>query len=115
MEPKNTNDYNNIKNEVAIMMMCAECDSVLQCIDLYDYHEKLWVFLELFDIGAMTEILEEKKGDIPENVCAYILYKVLEGLQFLHQRGIAHRDIKSDNILANSNGDIKLADFGYAT
>lgn len=32
----------------------------------------------------------------------------------MHRRNIVHRDIKSDNILINNNGDLKLADFGYA-
>jgi len=67
------------------------------------------------DVGAITECLEERKGVIEEKVCKYILRCVLEGLYFLHSRGIVHRDIKSDNILVNTDGDIKLADFGYAT
>ena len=50
-----------------------------------------------------------------EKVIAYILRKTVEGLLYLHSRGIVHRDIKSDNVLLNSKGDIKLADFGYAT
>lgn len=32
----------------------------------------------------------------------------------MHLKNIVHRDIKSDNILISENGDLKLADFGYA-
>ena len=60
-------------------------------------------------------MLEERRGKIDEKICAYILRKTLEGLHYLHSRGIVHRDIKSDNILINMQGDIKIADFGYAT
>lgn len=66
------------------------------------------------DGGCLTPIVEEKKGNISENVCAYILQQTLKGLHYLHQRNIVHRDIKSDNILVNLEGDLKLADFGYA-
>ena len=71
--------------------------------------------MELMDVGALTELLEEKKGNIDERFCAYILRKSLEGLYYLHSKSIIHRDIKSDNILCNKHGDIKLCDFGYAT
>lgn len=66
------------------------------------------------DAGCLTPIVEERKGNIPENVCAYILQQTLKGLHALHQRNIVHRDIKSDNILINDRGQLKLGDFGYA-
>ena len=67
------------------------------------------------DEGCLTPLVEDKKGDIPENICAYILQQTLIGLEYLHKKNIVHRDIKSDNILINSDGELKLADFGYAT
>lgn len=97
------------------MMMCQQEGSILKCIDAYDFKEKLWIILEFMNFGALTGLLEEKKGRLDEKLCAYLLRRTLEGLNYLHARGIVHRDIKSDNILINSEGDVKLADFGYAT
>src|SRR5271167_1525771 len=43
-----------------------------------------------------------------------LLRQMLDGLHYLHRRGILHRDIKGSNILINANGHLKLADFGLA-
>jgi len=97
------------------MQMCkGQCPNIIGCYEGYDYKQRLWIFLEYMNAGCLTPIVEERKGNIPEKVCAYILFETLSGLAYLHQRGIMHRDIKSDNILVGMNGDIKLGDFGYA-
>ena len=94
--------------------MCKDNDNVIMCYDAFDYRQRLWIFLEFMDGGCLTPIVEERKGNISEGVCLFILYQTIKGLASLHKRNIMHRDIKSDNILVNEQGDLKLADFGYA-
>lgn len=50
----------------------------------------------------------------PEKFIAYVCYQAMRGLEFLHFTHRLHRDIKSDNILYDHRGNIKLADFGFA-
>lgn len=54
-------------------------------------------------------------GKFPEGLVAVYVYQVLEGLVYLHDQGIIHRDVKGSNILATKEGSVKLADFGVAT
>ena len=62
----------------------------------------------------LDKIIEVFKGQLSEDICKYILYKVLRGIHALNNKGIIHRDIKSENILVNKNGQIKIADFGLS-
>lgn len=54
-------------------------------------------------------------GKFPETLVAVYICQVLEGLVYLHDQGVIHRDIKGANILTNKDGCVKLADFGVAS
>jgi len=113
-ELKTANDRQLMFNEVGLMNMCKENKIVLEVFDAYDHGGCLWIFVELMDGGALTEIIEKLYLTYTENVVKYILRQTLLGLHYLHQRHIIHRDIKSDNILVDTSGNVKLADFGYS-
>jgi serine/threonine protein kinase len=51
---------------------------------------------------------------IPEPIIAFICREMLNGLAFLHSKNKVHRDLKSDNILVDTAGVVKIADFGFA-
>ena len=100
-------------NEVALMNMCEDNDFVLRIYEQYEYKGCLWIFVEIMD-DALTPVIEKCCRTYSENSCKYILRQTLLGLQYLHARHIIHRDIKSDNILVDKQGQVKLADFGYS-
>lgn len=71
----------------------------------------LTIAMELLEGGALTSALETII--FCEEHISYIMKRCLQGLGYMHDRNIIHRDIKSDNILMGRDGSVKLSDFGF--
>ncbi|KAH6604533.1 ste ste11 cdc15 kinase, partial [Trichoderma cornu-damae] len=76
--------------------------------------ECLNIILEYCENGSLHSICREY-GKFPENLVGVYMTQVLQGLQYLHDQGVIHRDIKGANILTTKDGTVKLADFGVST
>lgn len=76
--------------------------------------ENLNIILEYCENGSLASILK-RFGKFPESLVAVYMRQVLEGLVYLHEQGVIHRDIKGANILTNKDGSVKLADFGVSS
>ena len=73
----------------------------------------LYLFLEFCGGGDLEALLEKSK--IPYSVAKLIICEIILGLEFIHSVEIIYRDLKPSNILIDSAGHIRLADFGLAT
>eukprot|EP00744_Colponema_vietnamica_P014309 GILI01020032.1.p1 GENE.GILI01020032.1~~GILI01020032.1.p1 ORF type:complete len:517 (+),score=109.31 GILI01020032.1:115-1665(+) len=106
-------ELQDIRNEIALMKL-SEHPNVVRCFETYAFSNALWLVLELMDAGCLTDVVRHYAGRIPENSMAFVCREVLRALLFLHSSHRMHRDLKSDNILVSSSGEVKLGDFGYA-
>lgn len=70
--------------------------------------------MEYCGAGSVSDIMRLRKKTLSEDEISTILSDTLKGLEYLHLRRKIHRDIKAGNILLNSEGHAKLADFGVA-
>lgn len=69
--------------------------------------------LELLPNGELCEVLVET-GALSQEAARYLFWQILNAIDFLHSKGLAHRDIKLENILLDQNFDAKLVDFAFA-
>lgn len=102
----------NLRNEIALQAMSIH-PNIVSYINTYAKDDVLWVVMEYIDGGPLTEVLGPSIA-FPEPCIAYVCKAMLQGLAFLHRQHRLHRDIKSDNILVDFNGAVKIADFGFA-
>jgi len=73
------------------------------------------IITEYAESGSLSDMLKRLGNKMEEKLVAKCIAQVLKGLQFLHDQGVIHRDVKGANLLMNKHGDVKLADFGVAT
>ena len=76
-------------------------------------HEEIFYFTWRI-LNKKNQTVGKRGGTFTEYQWKFIIIWILEALRVVHDAGIVHRDVKPDNIIIDSNGYPKLADFGVA-
>ncbi|EPZ32880.1 Protein kinase, catalytic domain-containing protein [Rozella allomycis CSF55] len=105
------NDLEDLLKEIDVVKNC-DSPCIVKYFDSILVKDVLWIILEYCGSGSLSDIMKLCKTTINENQICLIMDRVLEGLEYLHNKGMIHRDIKAANILLNTSGEAKLADFG---
>ena len=106
-------DLQEIIKEISIMQQC-DSPYVVKYYGSYFKDQDLWIVMEFCGAGSVSDIMRVRKKTCTEAEIATILQSTLKGLEYLHYKRKIHRDIKAGNVLLNSEGSAKLADFGVA-
>lgn len=105
-------DFKSIEKEANLWEQASGHPNVLPIIDADVIDGQIVIVSEFADGGSLAEKLSVT-GKVPTEKAVEYTRGILSGLQFLHSKGIIHRDIKPQNILLQ--GDIpRLADFGIS-
>lgn len=92
----------------------AKCPYVVACRGAFFGDGSVRIVLEYADGGSVGQ-LTEKLGCVPEPPLREIARQTLLGLRYLHvEKKIIHRDVKPSNILLNTDGSVKIGDFGVS-
>lgn len=73
-----------------------------------------YVAFELAEKGSLFTYVANT-DPFSEKIAKYLYSQILDGVEYLHLNGVSHRDIKLENVVLDSNCNVKLCDFGFAT
>ena len=119
-----------LKNEIAILRELNH-KNIVKLEDIKATKTHYYLVMEYCNGGALSECLKkyEQLYGLPfsEEIVQYLMRQIIDGIRYIHNRNIIHRDLKLDNILVKFNNDldknslnmmracIKIIDFGFAT
>lgn len=101
-----------MKSEIAIQASLNH-PNIVRSYAAFEDASNHYIVTELCP-GHSVRDLVKKSGHLSENEAAKIMKDVLEGLAYLHDNRVIHRDLKLENFLIGKDGKIKIADFGLS-
>ena len=118
--PSNLSTSEQDKARFVVEAKAASALNHPNILTIYDFHEEegqSFIAMELVEgesLKAKVTEAKEKGTQLPISQILGYSEQIAQGLSKAHEKGIVHRDIKSDNIMVTNDGLIKIMDFGLA-
>ncbi|KAL3817873.1 hypothetical protein ACJIZ3_003778 [Penstemon smallii] len=107
-------NLDDIRREAQTMRLINH-PNVIIAICSFVVDRNLWVVMPFMAEGSCLHLMKIAYPEgFEESAIVSILRETLKALEYLHRHGHIHRDVKAGNILMDSDGDVKLADFGVS-
>ncbi|KFM62496.1 STE20-like serine/threonine-protein kinase, partial [Stegodyphus mimosarum] len=104
-ELKGEDDLEDFTIEIDILSECKH-KNIVELLEAFFCEGKLWILIEFCEGGAVDTIMVDLEKPLTEPQIRYLCREVCEGLQFLHENRIIHRDLKAGNILLTLDGGV---------
>ncbi|KAF9015072.1 hypothetical protein BDQ17DRAFT_1268604 [Cyathus striatus] len=119
--PQTASDRSDSRQHTVVQALKLESETlkdldhpnIVQYLGFEETPSNLSIFLEYVPGGSIGSCLH-KYGKFRDDVTRSFTSQILSGLEYLHSKGILHRDLKADNILVMTSGVCKISDFGIS-
>ena len=106
-------DYQLVKQELSILKIVKH-KYIVRLFEILETSRYIFIVMEYCEGGDIMNYIISR-GRLSENESLKFFHQLINALFYLHSQNIAHRDIKIDNLLLDSNNNLKLIDFGLST
>jgi len=100
----------SIEHEVDALITCQDIPSVVECLDVIEEDKYTYIVMPHYDRSLLDRVLAG--GTMPHEQVHEIISDLLQTVISCHKHGVAHLDIKPDNLMEDSDGNTILIDFG---
>ena len=88
-------------------------DNIVRAYDVGEYDNVPYIVFEYVEGKTLEDIIKQA-GKLSSQEAIALCCQILDALQYAHEHGLIHRDIKPQNVIVNDHGIAKLTDFGIA-
>lgn len=106
--------FKKVETQLYLYMNHPNIPRLVDFIDMHE-QEQLYIVMEYIEGISLEKYIYEDIGLIPEQKALPMFLDILDTVAYLHRNGILHLDIKSNNVMIQPNGKIKLIDLGIAS
>ncbi|KAF9157932.1 copper transport protein ctr1, partial [Actinomortierella ambigua] len=110
--PDTEHGQSSIQNEVSILSSLRH-RHIIQFYGTVRQDGRLFLVMDIAEGGSLTHAIQSRSID-DWDTKHRIAHEIARGLEFIHEEGVLHRDLKSGNVLLNKYMEVKLCDFGIS-
>ncbi|CCW65429.1 unnamed protein product [Phytomonas sp. EM1] len=87
-------------------------ENIVKFFHTFKDEHYVYIVLEKCENGTLMEVLKARPLTVPET--QYVMLQCLTAVEYMHEEGVIHRDLKPGNIMLDGNLTVKIGDFGLA-
>ena len=103
----------NMIREIHVLEELNHCN-IIHLYHVLETPKLVMLVIELVKGKSLKTMMRESSRGLKESKCIKIFKQILSAVEYMHSRGIAHRDLKLDNILIDEINNAKIIDFGFS-
>ena len=102
----------NLKKEITIMKFISH-ENIVDVKSVFATTDKLYIVMEYEGGGELFDKIVQE-GKFTESTARHYFKQLVDGLEYCHEINVCHRDLKPENLLLDSEGNLKISDFGFS-